>query len=108
MIVSDQNYTYILECSDGSLYCGWTNDLKKRLITHNSGKGGKYTRSRLPVRLVYYEIHPTREEAMQREWAIKHLSRKEKLELIKGFPISPDTPTAVRTEYEQTHCPYQG
>ena len=50
-----KNYTYILKCADGTLYCGWTNDLEKRLASHNSGKGAKYTRSRLPVTLVYYE-----------------------------------------------------
>ena len=49
------NYAYILECGDGTLYTGWTNDLEKRLKTHNEGKGGKYTRSRLPVKLVYFE-----------------------------------------------------
>ena len=46
-------YTYILACVDGTLYTGWTNNLEKRLATHNAGRGGKYTRSRLPVRLVY-------------------------------------------------------
>ena len=77
------NYTYILECGDKSLYTGWTNDLKQRVERHDAGKGGKYTRSRLPVKLVYYEIHETKEEAMSREWAIKHMTRQEKLELIK-------------------------
>ncbi len=77
------NYAYILECSDGSLYCGWTNDLEKRVADHNCGKGGKYTRSRLPVKLVYYETFATKEEAMSREWHIKQLSRKEKLKLIE-------------------------
>ena len=51
-------YVYILRCSDGSYYTGWTNDLSKRLLSHNSGKGAKYTKSRLPVELVYYEISP--------------------------------------------------
>lgn len=77
------NYTYILRCGDGSLYAGWTNDLEKRLAAHSSGKGGKYTRSRLPVELVYHEEHDTKEEAMRREWAIKHLTRQEKLALIE-------------------------
>ncbi len=76
------NYTYILECSDGSLYCGWTNDLEKRLKAHNSGKGGKYTRSRLPVRLIYHESFDTKEEAMSREWEIKQMPRSGKLKLI--------------------------
>lgn len=76
------NYTYILKCSDNSLYCGWTNNLEKRLTAHNKGKGGKYTRTRTPVELVYYETFETKEEAMSREFHIKRLSRKEKLELI--------------------------
>lgn len=79
------NYTYILECSDGSFYCGWTNDLHARLESHNAGKGGKYTRSRLPVKLVYYEAFSTKEEAMSHEWHIKRLSHNEKLELIRGY-----------------------
>ncbi|MCR5211070.1 MAG: GIY-YIG nuclease family protein [Lachnospiraceae bacterium] len=78
------NYTYIVECADGSLYCGWTNDLEKRIADHNDGKGGKYTRSRLPVKLVYFEEFETKEEAMSREWHIKELSREEKLKLIKN------------------------
>ena len=78
------NYTYILECSDGTLYTGWTNDIEKRLKTHNGGKGGKYTRSRLPVELVYREIFETKEEAMSREWHLKRLTRQEKLRLIAG------------------------
>lgn len=78
------NYTYILRCSDGTLYTGWTNDLEKRLLTHNSGKGGKYTRARLPVELVYCEEHSSKEEAMRREWQIKQLTREEKLSLISG------------------------
>lgn len=81
------NYTYILRCSDDTLYCGWTNDLKKRLASHNAGKGAKYTRSRHPVTLVYYETFETKEEAMSREFAIKKLSRKEKFKLIEGFEL---------------------
>lgn len=75
------NYTYILKCADDTLYCGWTNDLEKRLEAHNSGKGAKYTRSRLPVELIYYEEFETKEEAMSREYHIKKLSREKKLEL---------------------------
>ncbi len=77
------NYTYILECRDGSYYCGWTNDLKKRVITHQHGKGGKYTRAKLPVKLIYYEVYATKEEAMKREWAIKHLTKKDKKMLLQ-------------------------
>lgn len=83
--MSKRFYTYILECSDGSLYTGYTVNLEKRLREHNSGKrGAKYTRSRRPCKLVYFEEYQTRQEAMRREVAIKKLSRKEKLDLIKG------------------------
>ena len=78
------NYTYILSCADGTLYTGWTNDLDRRLAAHNAGRGGKYTRARLPVTLVYYEEFAAKEEAMAREWAIKQLTRSEKLKLIEG------------------------
>ncbi len=78
------NYTYVVRCADDSLYCGWTNHLKERIDAHNSGKGAKYTKSRRPVELVYYEQFETREEAMRREAAIKRMSRAEKLRLIAG------------------------
>lgn len=81
------NYTYILKCKDDSLYTGWTDDLKKRITSHNAGKGAKYTKARRPVELVYYEEFQTREEAMKREYAIKQLSRKEKEALIKTRPL---------------------
>lgn len=77
------NYTYILKCRDGSLYTGWTTDLERRLKEHNSGKGAKYTKSRRPVVLAYYETFDTKEEAMKREYAIKQLRRKDKLKLLK-------------------------
>lgn len=77
-------YTYILRCADGSLYTGWTNDLTKRLAAHNAGRGAKYTRTRRPVALVYWERFATKREAMAREWAIKRLSRGEKLALIRS------------------------
>lgn len=76
------NYTYILECKDGTYYTGWTNNLEKRLKAHNSGLGAKYTRARRPVSLVYHEEFATKEEAMRREYAIKHMSREEKKKLI--------------------------
>lgn len=76
------NYTYILRCADGTLYTGWTNDLEKRLTSHNAGTGCKYTRTRRPVELVYFEEFGTKEQAMSREWHIKRLSRAEKLSLI--------------------------
>ena len=79
------NYTYLVCCRDGSLYCGWTNRLDERIKAHNKGKGAKYTRCRRPVKLVYYEEYDTKEEAMKRESAIKRLSRGKKLELIENF-----------------------
>ena len=77
------NYTYILRCRDGSLYTGWTNNLEKRLNCHNAGKGAKYTKARLPVELAYFETFHTKKEAMQREWEIKKMTRKEKIALIE-------------------------
>lgn len=77
------NYTYILECADGTYYTGWTNNLEKRLASHNAGTASKYTKSRRPVRLLYSESFPTKEEAMSREWHIKRLTRKEKEKLIQ-------------------------
>ena len=76
-------YTYLLQCGDGSLYTGFTVDLESRVKTHNAGKGGKYTRSRLPVRLVYFEEYETEHEARSREWHIKQMTRLEKLALIE-------------------------
>lgn len=77
------NTVYMLRCGDGSLYTGWTNDLEKRVKAHQAGHGAKYTRSRLPVELVWHEEYATKEEAMSREWHIKRLSREEKLRLIE-------------------------
>ena len=78
------NYVYILRCNDDSLYTGWTNNLEKRIKAHSDGKGAKYTRARVPVELVYFEVFEDKIEAMKREHAIKQLKRKEKLELIKN------------------------
>ena len=75
-------YTYILECADGTYYTGYTDDVKKREQVHNSGKGAKYTRSRLPVKVIYTEEYETKSEAMKREAAIKALSRKKKEEIV--------------------------
>ena len=81
----NMNYTYLLQCADGTLYCGWTNHLEKRVEAHNAGKGAKYTKSRRPVILVYYEEYETKSEALRREAAIKKLSRQEKLRMIRQF-----------------------
>lgn len=78
-------YVYIVECSDGSLYTGWTVDIEKRLAKHNEGKGAKYTRSRCPVALRYLEQADTKQEACKREYCIKQLSRAEKFRLISLF-----------------------
>lgn len=84
-----KNYTYILKCSDGTLYTGWTNDLTKRLKAHNDGRGARYTKTRRPVALAYYESFCSKEEAMSREYEIKHLTRKEKEKLIENQKENP-------------------
>lgn len=76
-------YVYILECSDNSLYTGYTNNIEKRVKTHNEKKGAKYTRGRTPVVLKYFEEYSTKSEALKRECAIKKLSRDDKLKLFK-------------------------
>lgn len=78
------NYTYIVECCDGTLYTGWTNNLEKRIKAHNDGKGAKYTKARRPVVLKYYEMFSTKEEAMRRESQIKKMSKQEKKRLIEN------------------------
>ncbi len=80
-------YTYLAKCADDSLYCGYTDDIKSREKVHNLGKGAKYTRSRLPVEIIYFEEFETKSEALKREHAIKKLKRAQKEELIKN-----DTP----------------
>jgi len=78
-------YCYLLLCNDTTLYCGYTNDLAKRIETHNKGKGAKYTKKRLPVKLVYSEVFDTKSEAMKREYQIKQLSRAEKIKMIYKY-----------------------
>ncbi|MDL2310695.1 GIY-YIG nuclease family protein [Peptostreptococcaceae bacterium OttesenSCG-928-C18] len=78
------NYVYILECKDGSFYTGWTNDIEKRVIAHNEGKGAKYTRGRTPVKLLYFEEYENKIDAMKREYQIKKLSKDKKIKLIKN------------------------
>ena len=80
------HYTYILKCADDTLYTGYTNDLQKRLKVHNSGKGARYTKTRLPVELIYHEAYAVKEYAMRREWKIKHeMSREQKLKMIAAY-----------------------
>jgi len=66
------NYTYIVKCSDGSLYTGWTNNLEKRIKDHNAGRGAKYTKARRPVVLVYKEEFPTKQEATEQKGKTEH------------------------------------
>ena len=75
-------YAYMVECADGTFYTGWTDDIDKRMKAHNSGRGAKYTRKRAPVKLVYCERFYNKIHAMSREYAIKQLTRQQKLELI--------------------------
>lgn len=82
-----KNYTYMVKCNDDTLYTGWTVNLQNRIKSHNLGKGAKYTKSRRPVQLVYYEEFKTKSEAMKREYAIKQLNRSEKLKLISAFSV---------------------
>lgn len=97
---SHYNYTYIVRCADNTYYTGWTTDLKRRIDAHNNGTGAKYTRGRGPVSLAYAELHETKTAAMQREAAIKKLTRKEKEALTASFtgtphlflrPVQPDS-----------------
>lgn len=75
-------YVYILECNDGTLYTGYTTDVKRRVMEHNEGKASKYTRSRLPVRCIHIEEYQDKSEALKRELQIKKLTRSKKLDII--------------------------
>lgn len=83
------HYFYVLECADGSYYAGYTNNIEKRIQTHNEGKGAKYTRARRPVVLRYYEQYETKTEAMQAEYRFKQLKRPEKERIVQigGYGI---------------------
>ena len=80
-------FVYMLECADGTFYTGWTNNLEKRLAAHNDGSGARYTRGRLPVRIVYVEELSTRQEAQSRETAIKALKRQQKAALKEKWSV---------------------
>ena len=88
-------YVYILRCADGTFYTGWTTDLTARVATHNAGKGAKYTKSRLPVELIYYEEYGDKREAQARERAIKKLTRAQKEALIAGRAPCPTKATDI-------------
>ena len=84
IFVDDKNHCcYIVECRGGELYCGYSNNVEKRVDTHNKSLGAKYTKTRLPVRLVYTECFNSKIEAMKREYQIKQLTRQQKLKLIR-------------------------
>lgn len=97
-----KNVTYILRCSDDSLYTGWTNDIESRLRAHNAGQGAKYTRCRRPVELVYLEEFDSKQEAMSREARIKQLSRKDKLKLIEEWSNRREDNMEIRDCYQPT------
>ena len=82
----EMHYIYLVRCSDDSLYCGWTTDLKRRIDAHNGyiPGGAKYTRGRRPVTLIYAESFHQKQEAQRREYAIKRMTKTKKLRLIKG------------------------
>jgi len=104
MSIEKSNHVYILRCKDGTLYTGWTNDLERRLLAHNTGAGAKYTRMRLPAELVFSEAFETRGEAQRRECGIKRMSRVKKLELIKEAKQMelPELPDRNKTYIIQT------
>lgn len=80
---ANNHYFYVVECRDTTFYAGYTNNLEKRIATHNSGKGAKYTRARRPVKCIYYEIFETKHEAMSAEYAFKQLTRAKKMDYMR-------------------------
>ncbi len=91
IVKATKYYAYMLRCADGTIYSGYTTDPCRRTAVHNSGRGAKYTRSRLPVELVYKESFSTKSEALKREAALKKLIHAEKLSLIEQRKINPVT-----------------
>ncbi len=83
--MSKGNWAYLVRCSDGSFYAGWTTHLQNRIDTHNAGKGAKYTKGRRPVTLVWAQNHESRSLAMQQEAQLKKLSRQEKARLAAEY-----------------------
>jgi len=84
MLKSRSWRVYLARCSDASLYCGITNNLKKRIAAHNAGKGARYTRSRRPVELVWSKRYGTKSQALKAEYAFKALTKAQKLQLLNG------------------------
>lgn len=85
---------YLLRCADGTLYCGWTVDLARRLAAHGRGRASKYTAARLPVEVAAAWRMPSRSHARRAEWAVKQLSRREKEALIAGAALEDGEPIA--------------
>ena len=81
--MESSHFFYVLQCADETFYAGYTNNLKRRLTVHNSGKGAKYTRSRLPVKYVYFEVFASKQEAMRAEYAFKQLDRAKKIQYMR-------------------------
>src|SRR5882757_869525 len=94
-----QWFVYILKCSDGSLYTGVTTDVKRRSKQHNAGTASRYTRSRLPVRVVYQEPHASRSLALKREWTVKALQR---LEMNPWYDVACDGGRVKRACFAMT------
>ena len=88
----DAAYVYLLRCADGSLYCGWTVDVPKRLDAHATGKASRYTSTRRPITLAAAWELPTRTDARKFEARVKQLTRREKLRLVAGAPLDGATP----------------
>lgn len=78
-------FVYMVECADGTLYTGWTTDVARRVKVHNAGRGGRYTRQRRPVRLVFAEAQPDRATAMRREHRLKQMDTRRKRSLISSY-----------------------
>ncbi|MEJ6400735.1 GIY-YIG nuclease family protein [Nicoliella lavandulae] len=81
-------YMYVLECGDGSFYGGFTTDLKRRLEQHQTGRGAKYTRSHLPVKMIYHQSFPSKGDALRAEYAFKHQSRRAKVAFLKKHKLN--------------------
>ena len=81
-IMDHKAYMYVVECRDDSYYTGYTTDVKKRIAVHNSGKGAKYTRARLPVKLIFAEGFDSKEEAMSAEALFKRKTRLQKVSYL--------------------------
>lgn len=77
------HFVYVVECADGTYYTGYTTDVERRVAEHNAGTGARYTRGRGPVEVVHTEAYDTQSEAMQREYAIKQLRRRQKERLVR-------------------------